>query len=247
MLPVAILAGGLATRLRPITENIPKAMVEIEGEPFVAHQLRLLHSRGVDRVVLCLGYLGELVRQWVGDGTRFGLSVQYSFDGPRLLGTGGALRRALPLLGGPFFVMYGDSYLPCDLAAIASAYHRAAMPALMTVFRNAGQWDTSNVEFRDGRIVAYSKRLLTPAMQHIDYGLGILSPGLFDEIEAEAFDLAELYERLIREGRLAAFEVQERFYEVGSFAGLAEFREYLQHGGSQRPVQESRRHSGDDG
>jgi len=234
MLPVAILAGGLATRLRPITEKIPKALVDINGEPFIAHQLRLLQSRGASRVVLCLGYLGEAVQAWVGDGTRFGLSVQYSFDGDRLLGTGGALRRALPLLGGPFFVMYGDSYLPCDLEAIESAFYREGKPALMTVFRNAGQWDTSNVEFRDGRIVAYSKRHLTPSMQHIDYGLGVLTPGLFAESEAEAFDLAELYERLIREDRLAAVEAHERFYEVGSFAGLEELREYLKHSGTRR-------------
>ncbi len=229
MLPVAILAGGLATRLRPITEKIPKSLVDIDGEPFAAHQLRLLRSRGVTRVVLCLGYLGEMVRDWVGDGERFGLAVHYSFDGDRLLGTGGALRRALPLLGGPFFVMYGDSYLPCDFAAVEAAFRHAAKPALMTVFGNAGRWDTSNVEFRDGRIVAYSKRHLTPAMQHIDYGLGILTPALFDEMRAETFDLAELYERLVQDGRLAAFEVLERFHEVGSFAGLEEFRDYLKH------------------
>ena len=235
MLPVAILAGGLATRLRPITEKIPKALVDIEGEPFIAHQLRLLRSRGVERVVLCVGYLGEKVRDWLGDGKRFGVAVHYSFDGDRLLGTGGALRRALPLRGGPFFVLYGDSYLPCDYAAVERAYAAAGKPALMTVFRNAGQWDTSNVEFRDGRIVAYRKRDLTPAMQHIDYGLGVLNPALFDETAAEVFDLAELYERLAREGRLAACEVFERFYEAGSFAGLEAFRAYLHNRSGQQP------------
>jgi len=244
MLPVAILAGGLATRLRPITEKIPKALVDIEGEPFLAHQLRLLRSRGVTRAVLCLGYLGELVRDWLGDGERFGLAVDYSFDGDRLLGTGGALRRALALLGGPFFAMYGDSYLPCDFSAVEGAFSQAAKPALMTVFRNAGRWDTSNVEFRDGQIVAYSKRHLTPAMQYIDYGLGILTPALFDEIRAGAFDLTEVYERLAQESRLAAFEVHERFYEVGSFAGLEAFREYLKQQGP-RSGAGGAAHSGD--
>jgi NDP-sugar pyrophosphorylase family protein len=228
MLPVALLAGGLATRLRPITEKIPKSLVDIDGEPFIAHQLRLLRFQGVKRVVLCVGYLGEMVRDWVGDGSRFELKVGYSFDGDKLLGTGGALRRALPQLGGPFFVMYGDSYLPSSLAAVETAFNHARQPALMTVFRNAGQWDTSNVEFASGRIVAYSKRHLTPAMQHIDYGLGVLTPVLFDEQREEVFDLADLYERLALEGRLAAFEVSERFYEVGSLDGLEAFRAYLQ-------------------
>src|SRR5215475_16199750 len=114
MLPVAILAGGLATRLRPITERIPKALIEINGEPFIAHQLRLLRSRGIRRVVLCLCYLGEMVRDFVGGGQAFDLAVEYSFDGPVLLGTAGAIHRAIPLLGGAFFVLYGDSWLPCD-------------------------------------------------------------------------------------------------------------------------------------
>jgi N-acetyl-alpha-D-muramate 1-phosphate uridylyltransferase len=234
MLPIAILAGGLATRLRPVTATIPKALIDVEGEPFVAHQLRLLRSQGAERVVLCLGYRGEMVRDRVGDGSRLGLSVGYSFDGDKLLGTGGAIRRALPLLGGAFFVLYGDSYLPCALAEVKDAFESSGMPALMTVFRNDGQWDTSNVEFRDGRIAAYSKRTLTPAMHHIDYGLGVLTPGVFDAIEAEAFDLADLYEQLAREGRLAALEMHERFYEVGSFAGLAEFREHLKRKGGAR-------------
>src|ERR1044071_9702153 len=114
MLPIAILAGGLATRLRPMTETIPKALVEIAGEPFLAHQLRLLRAAGYERVVLCVGYLGKMVREFAGDGSAFGLYVEYSFDGPTLLGTAGAIVRALPLLGPRFSVIYGDSYLPCD-------------------------------------------------------------------------------------------------------------------------------------
>src|SRR6266699_1608603 len=164
MLPIAILAGGLATRLRPITETIPKALVEIAGEPFLAHQLRLLRANGYERVVMCVGYLGEMVREFAGDGSRFGLRVEYSFDGPAgLLGTAGAIRKALPLLGGEISVIYGDSYLPGDYAAAERAFHEAGRLGLMTVYRNEGQWDTSNVEFDGARVVRYDKANRTPA------------------------------------------------------------------------------------
>src|SRR5437867_4482280 len=172
MLPVAILAGGLATRLRPISDEIPKALVDINGEPFITHQLRLLESRGVRRVVLCLGYRGEMVREYVGDGAQFGLAVEYSFDGPVLRGTAGAIHQALPLLGKAFFVLYGDSYLPCDYGAAEEAFAGSGKTALMTVFRNEGKWDSSNVEFTGGRILADDKKNRTPRMRHIDYGLG---------------------------------------------------------------------------
>ena len=159
MLPVAILAGGLATRLRPLTETIPKSLVEINGEPFLWHQLRLLRANGIRRVVLCLSHLGEQVRDSVGEGGAFGLDIHYSLDGPTLLGTAGALKRAEPLLGGSFFVLYGDSYLPICWAAVERAFLQSGQAGLMTVYRNEGQWDTSNVEFIDGRISAGQTRL----------------------------------------------------------------------------------------
>ena len=173
-LPVAVLAGGLATRLGPLTKQTPKCLLDVAGRPFVHHQLARLRKQGVERVVLCLGYLGEQVAEAVGDGSAFGLEVAYSFDGPELRGTAGAIRRALPLLGPAFFVLYGDSYLECRYAAVQAAFEASGRLALMTVFRNEGRWDTSNVEFRDGRILAYDKTARTPAMQHIDYGLGVL-------------------------------------------------------------------------
>ena len=228
MLPVAILAGGLATRLRPLTETIPKSLVEINGEPFLWHQLRLLRANGIESVVLCLGYLGEMVRESVGDGAAFGLHIEYSFDGPVLLGTAGALKRALPLLGDGFFVLYGDSYLPCDWTAVGRTFSESGKTGLMTVFRNNDRWDTSNVEFEGGRIVAYNKKLRTPRMQYIDYGLGVLRPAAFDRVPAgEAADLAALYQQLLGEGELAAFEVPGRFYEIGSFDGIQELGRYL--------------------
>ena len=226
-LPVAILAGGLATRLRPITEKIPKALVDVAGEPFLAHQFRLLHSHGIRKAVLCVGYLGEMIERDFGDGA-FGVELKYSFDGPVLLGTGGALRLALPLLGDAFFVLYGDSYLPVDYATVAEAWRTSGKDALMTVFRNEGAWDTSNVEFSEGKLLRYDKHDRTPAMRHIDYGLSIFRASVFaDRASGGKFDLSEVQRDLVAQGRMAGYEVRERFYEVGSHAGLAELSALL--------------------
>ena len=228
VLPVAILSGGLATRLRPLTQSIPKAMIELNGEPFIAHQLRLLSSRGIQRAVLCVAYRGEMIRDFVGDGKRFGLHVDVMFDGPVLLGTAGAIRRAVPLLGDNFFVLYGDSYLPCDYLAVCSAFLHSGKRGLMTVFRNEGKFDTSNMEFRNGQILRYDKMNRTPEMRHIDYGLGAFRADVFAGLpEGVPCDLATVYKRLLSANELAAFEVSERFYEIGSLHGIEETTEYL--------------------
>jgi NDP-sugar pyrophosphorylase family protein len=221
--PVAILAGGLATRLRPTTEKIPKALIPVAGQPFLAHQLRLLQSAGIRTVVLCVGYRGEMIEQEFGDGRRFGVELSYSHDGPELLGTGGALKKALPLLGKRFFVLYGDSYLPIDYIAPSRAFVSGGKLGLMTVFRNEDRWDTSNVWFEEGTIKSYSKKERTSEMHHIDYGLGILdSNALATWPEGRAFDLSDVYCELVSRKELAGFEVEQRFYEIGSPEGLAE-------------------------
>jgi NDP-sugar pyrophosphorylase family protein len=228
MYPVAILAGGLATRLRPITEKIPKALVEVNGEPFLAHQLRLLRRNDIRRVVLCVGHLANRIEDYAGDGSRFGMEIRYSPDGPSLRGTAGAIAQALPLLPERFFVLYGDSYLPCDYAAAARTFEASGKQALMTVYPNEGRWDSSNVQFEDGRILVYDKRLRTPEMRHIDYGLGVFQASALAEIPAQgACDLADVYRGLLARGELAGFEVGERFYETGSFAGIEELSAYL--------------------
>lgn len=225
MFPVALLAGGLATRLRPITETIPKALVDVGGRPFIAWQLELLRGEGVREVIVCAGYLGERIREVVADGAAFGLRVRYSFDGERLLGTGGALRRAMPLVDGPLFVLYGDSYLPIRMRPVQEAFAAAGRPALMTVLRNDGQWDRSNVEFEHGAIVRYDKRAPTAAMRHIDYGLGVLAREVIAAMpDDEVVDLADTYRQLAEAGELTGYEVHERFYEVGSFEGLEDMR-----------------------
>jgi MurNAc alpha-1-phosphate uridylyltransferase len=228
MLPVAVLSGGLATRLLPATGTVPKALLSVAGRPFLHWQLALLAQQGITQAVLCVGHLGEQIRTAVGDGTGFGLTVRYSCDGETLLGTGGALKQALPLLGTAFFVLYGDSYLPCSFAHVQSAYEASGAPALMTVFRNENRWDTSNVLFRDGTIVEYNKRSPRPDMAHVDFGLGVLSAQVLQEYPSgAAFDLGDVYHGLARRGALAGLEVRERFYEIGSAAGLAAAEHYL--------------------
>lgn len=231
-LPVAILAGGLATRLRPITEKIPKALVDVAGEPFVFRQLRYLRDQGIRRVVLCIGYLGEMVQDVVGDGSKFGIDVAYSIDGDVLLGTGGALKRALALLDERFFVLYGDSFLPVEFAPVERAFVASRKKALMTVLKNGNQWDKSNVFFRDGELVEYNKRNPRLEMEFIDYGLGVLTGSVLDEYpDGEPFDLADVYHALSLEHQLAGYEVHKRFYEIGSHSGLKEAEAFFSNGG----------------
>ncbi len=228
MLPVAILAGGLATRLGEVAAAVPKILVDVAGRPFAEHQLDLLRHQGVTRVLYCIGHLGAQVRAALGDGARWGMRFDFVEDGPRLAGTGGAVRRAIAHVDGPVFTMYGDAYLDCPLSEVQAAFAASGQPALMTVFRNENQWDTSNVVFRGGRIEAYDKTRRTPDMHYIDYGCGVFSPGVFDRYPAEdALDLARVYGDLVAAGRLAGFEVHQRFYEIGSPRGLEETRAWL--------------------
>jgi len=228
MIPVAILAGGLATRLRPLTETSPKSLLPVNGEPFIAHQLRLLESQGVTEVLLCTGFLGEQIASFVGDGRQFGVRVRYSQDGEKPLGTAGAIRKALPLLNESFFVLYGDSYLTCNFAAVEKAFASSNKPGLMTVYANHGLFDRSNVEFSGGRIHVYDKRKASPEMHHIDYGLGVFDATVFQRYpDSEVLDLERVYQDLLADDQLAAAEVSERFYEIGSFSGLREISELL--------------------
>ncbi|PAW78736.1 MAG: nucleotidyl transferase [Verrucomicrobia bacterium Tous-C9LFEB] len=229
-LPIAILAGGLATRMQPLTTTVPKALLPVAGKPFIRRQLELLRQHGAQRIVLCLGHLGEQIEHEIGDGSTLGLSVAYVYDGPKLLGTGGALRRALPQLGEEFFVLYGDSYLPIDLAPVEATFRQSGKRGLMTVYRNEGLYDTSNIWFENGQIRAYDKKQRDTRMHHIDYGLGVLTRAAFDGFPTTGpFDLAEVYRRLLAHEQLAAFESPTRFYEIGSAAGLAELDEFLKH------------------
>ena len=223
--PVAILAGGLATRLGAITQTIPKALIDIAGKPFIEHQLALLRAAGVTRVVLCVAHLADQIEAVLGDGHAYGLEVAYSHD--QLEGTGGALRRALPLLGDRFLVMYGDSYLRCDYAAIARAWEASGKLGLMTVYKNDGRYDASNVQLRGGRVVRYDKTPGVPELTHIDWGLGAFRAAAFAGYPEGRLDLVRVYQDLLAKDELFGYEVTERFYEIGSHAGLEDTRRLL--------------------
>jgi NDP-sugar pyrophosphorylase family protein len=223
MPPIAVLAGGLATRMRPLTEHLPKALLEVAGEPFIAHQMRLFAREGIRDVKLLVGYRWEQIERFVGDGSRFGVQVDYIVDGPKLLGTGGAVRRALGRLGPEFLVTYCDSWLDAPYAPVVEAFHASSLPALMCVFRNENRWDASNVQFENGVIRCYSKKFQLRQMHHIDWGLGMLKASAVGTRRTDKpWDLAELYEELSTSACLAGYEMTRRFYEVGSFRGLAE-------------------------
>jgi NDP-sugar pyrophosphorylase family protein len=234
---LALLAGGLATRMRPSTLTTAKSMLPVADQPFLAHQLRLLVSQGVNDIVICAGHLSKQIEEFAGDGSRWGCTLSYSHDGPEPLGTGGALRRALPLLGCEFFVMYGDSYLTVRFSEVWQAFWQSGKQGLMTVFANQGRWDMSNIVFEDGEIQQYSKKYRGPAMRHIDYGLSCLNADALERRpEGSAFDLADVMTDLLAREELAAFEVRERFYEIGSPEGLLEAEAMLRARQSDRIV-----------
>jgi MurNAc alpha-1-phosphate uridylyltransferase len=228
MFPVAILAGGLATRLYPKTKTIPKALVEVAGKPFIKHQLEFLKLQRITQVVLCVGHLGEMIVDVIGNGDEFGVHVSYSYDGDNPLGTGGALKKAIHLLDDNFYILYGDSFLPICFSTVNDAYVNNDKSALMTVVYNSNKWDKSNVLFKNKEILEYNKHQPNPYMRHIDYGLAVVSKKIFDQYKSNiTFDLADVYHQLSKVGQLAGFEVHERFYEIGSHTGLKETEEYL--------------------
>jgi NDP-sugar pyrophosphorylase family protein len=223
---VCILAGGRGSRLGPRVNDVPKPLLEVGGEPFLHHQLRLLARHGAGRVVLCVGYLGERIRERIGS-RRFGLPIEYSFDAPELDGTLGAIRRAQNLLGDRFLVLYGDTYLRLDYRAAADEWLRSRCLGLMVVLRNDGKWDQSNTVYADGRVIEHDKWRQTSEMRWIDYGLGGLSAEALDRVPDSERDLASLYKRLAELGELCGYEARERFYEIGGPESLAETDAFL--------------------
>ena len=242
---VVIIAGGLATRLRPITEKIPKSLIDINGKPFLEYQLKLLKNRGFADVILCVGYLGAMIETEFKDGRNRGINIKYSYDGEdrgavstkdgKLLGTGGAVKKALPLISDVFMVMYGDSYLDVDYNTIIDCYinDKEKPLGMMTVYKNKNKFDKSNIIYRDGRIIKYDKINKFPGMDYIDWGLSVFKKEAFGEVsevgegKEEKFDIEELMKILIKNKKMAGFEVKERFYEIGSVEGLEELRKHL--------------------
>jgi NDP-sugar pyrophosphorylase family protein len=223
---ICILAGGLGQRLGERTARTPKPLLDVAGEPFVFHQLRLLAEHGAERVVLCVGYLGAMIEDRVGP-ARYGIAIDYSYDSPQLDGTLGAIRRALPLLGDRFLVLYGDTYLRLDYRAAVAGWIQSDAPALMTALRNDSRWDTSNVVYTDGRVLVYDKHHPTSEMHWIDYGLGGLTGEALRLVDESEGDLAVLYQRLAQDDSLYGFLATERFYEIGTPGALAETEAFL--------------------
>jgi len=228
MLPLAILAGGFATRLGSLTTERPKCLVEINGRPFVDWQLDLLMEHGYSNFIFCVSYKSDVVQDYLGDGRDRGVRIQYSFDGDTQLGTGGAIQKALPKLGGEFGVIYGDSYLPTNYSAVEQFFLDSRAQALMTVYENRNQFDSSNVEFIDGELINYEKGSKSRKMYHIDYGITYFCEATFRPWQnVSSFDLSEVCNRLATRGELLGLEVFERFYEIGSLRGIEEFSQYL--------------------
>jgi NDP-sugar pyrophosphorylase family protein len=231
MLPIAILAGGYATRLGLLASDYPKCLIKINDRPFVDWQLDLLIKNGYSDFVFCISHKAELVQNYLGNGDDRGVQIRYSLDGEMQLGTGGAIQKALPLLGEKFAVIYGDSYLPIDYSKVESEFLKSANQAIMTVYKNQNKFDTSNVEFVQGKLLNYEKNANNPNMNHIDYGLTYFRSSVFPEMtDGTVFDLASCCHKLAKSETLQGYEVFERFYEIGSIQGIAEFSDYLRRG-----------------
>jgi NDP-sugar pyrophosphorylase family protein len=230
MMQCVVLAGGLATRMRPITDRTPKALIPVCGTPFADLQLRWLAGQGVTDVVYCIAHLGAQIRDYVGDGSSWNLKVTYSDEGSTRLGTAGALRLAARsgLLAEHFLVTYGDSYLSLDVRVARDAWLATGLGGLMTVLRNDGLWGASNADESDGRVVRYAKGTTDPSFRYIDYGLlGFRRDVVLALPPDERIDLADLHATLAASGDLAAFVVHDRFYEIGSVDGLEELERML--------------------
>jgi N-acetyl-alpha-D-muramate 1-phosphate uridylyltransferase len=240
-LQCVILAGGLGTRVRHLTGELPKALIPVNGTPFADLQLQWLRDQGVGEVVYCIGHKSDAIRGFVGDGSRWGLRVGYAEDGPRLLGTGGALRQALEsgAVRDRFLVLYGDAFLPVAYAPVVEAFEKSGLPALMIVFRNEDAWGPSNVVFADNRVLLHDKRPESkrPDMVHIDYGLSVLTAEPVTSMIApgQVADLSDVFRGLSTQGLLAGFEVDQRFYEVGSPGGILDLEDYLNRTAPARP------------
>jgi NDP-sugar pyrophosphorylase family protein len=223
-----ILAGGLSTRLRPLTEKIPKSMIKIENKPFLEYQIELLKKNDIRDIILCVGYLANQIERYFRNGERFGVTLRYSYEKRQLLGTGGAIRNALKYLNNNFFILYGDSYLDIDYQGVYEYFNKISCLALLIVYNNENRWDKSNVFFSKNIVEEYDKENQTSEMKYIDYGLSILSKEIIKEIpEGIPYDLADLYKKLAKEKRLSGYEVFNRFYEIGSIRGIKEFKNFI--------------------
>ena len=232
-LQVVVLMGGLGTRLKEHTRQCPKSLVQVGSVPFFDYELDLLKQWGFRRFLFLIGYQADMIEEYYGDGSKKGVSITYCMDGEKLLGTGGAIRHALPYLDEDFLLIYGDSFMDINYEESVFRYYKGketGHQALMTVLKNKDRFDKSNVIVQDGKIVLYDKHHTVPEMEYIDYGVCLYERSLFEDYEENvAFDIAEIQTRLSKEGKLAAHIVTKRFYEIGSPESLQEFGAYTEY------------------
>ena len=227
MFPVVILSGGLGTRIKSKTKNHPKALLDIEGKPFIVRQLEYLSSQNIKKVIICAGYLGDQIQKVIGNGDAYNINVEYSFDGEVLLGTGGSIKKALNKLDENFFILYGDSYLPISFKRVQEFFLKKNTSALMTIYKNESKFDKSNVYFKNKTII-YNKDNPTAEMKYIDYGLNLVNKKIFKKfMNNDIFDLSEVFTYLSENSMLNVMEIYDRFYEVGSEKGLINTIDYF--------------------
>jgi NDP-sugar pyrophosphorylase family protein len=229
VLPIVILAGGLATRLRPLTDGIPKAMVSINGKPFIHWQIQKLAQEGFKEIIISIGHLGDQISDYLGNGERYNVGVKFIHDGNSQLGTGGALTKVAESLTGKFLVTYGDSYLPVSFSSIGSRFEKSNFLSIMTITSPAHSREKSNILFSGGRILEYSKNSRDSRLNFLDYGLLGFSSSLFKVVPSgRNWDLEELIKSLISISQMEAIQVDERCFEIGSFEGINELTKYLE-------------------
>lgn len=227
---VVVLMGGLGTRLGDITRCMPKAMINIHGKPFFHYQLNLMKWYGFRKFLFCTGYRSDDISNYFGDGSEFGVEIKYSYDGPELLGTGGAVKNAFQLLEDNFVLIYGDSYMDIDYQEILYYYNDALKKnyrGLMTVFKNNNRFDKSNVVYNNEKLVKYDKENMVPDMKYIDYGVSVLNRKVIEEIPECKVDIASVYGKVAADCKMAGHEVRNRFYEIGRPDSLKEFRDFI--------------------
>ena len=226
-----ILAGGLGTRLKPLTRQVPKVMVLINGVPFLLHLLRLLKHHGVNEIVLCTGYLSEQVRDIFHDGKNFGLKIRYSEEKEGLLGTGGALKQAQSLLDDHFFVINGDTYLPIDYAEVESAFLKSDKTALMVVYDNREDTGVKNNVALDSdlMVIRHDKESHDSDLKYVEAGVLVLRRAALDRMkEGERISSEKgLYPGLIQQRQLAAYITGQRFYDIGTPEQKMVFEKFL--------------------
>jgi len=225
---IVVLCGGKATRLYPLTKKIPKSMIRFEGKPFLEQQLDLLKKNRIFDIVLCVGYKAEQIKKYFGDGKNFGVEIKYSSDKKKLLGTGGALKKAENLLEDSFLVMWGDSYLPFNFQKAIKFFKKSNKPGMMIVFKNLNKYEPSNVEVKNNLVKSYSKKRKTKKMKYIDYGISIYRKEVLKHLpKNQICDLTKLQQALIKKRQLLAYPAEKRFYQIGSPDGLEELKNYI--------------------